>query len=205
MDRRHREVLQHASDPRLHGARVVARRERPHPRVEELDRLNAGLDLREQVRTRDGRERVHERRPRLGFVVHQRLRARVVPRGSALDEVAREREGRAGEPDQRDPQLLAEQADRLERERFVHLGFEGAEPSHTARVADRSSTGPRPGSIEPAPIPAADHDVRTIRGVEGIRRSWRVSSTASSGARWSRGCRGPTQLGTRAGIGRPGA
>jgi hypothetical protein len=102
--------------------------------------------------------------------VHQGLRARVVPRGSALDEVAREREGRAGEPDQRDPQLLAEQADRLEGERFVHLGFEGAEPSHTARVADRvlhhrAETGFDPNRH--ADRRERDHDVREHdRGVE---------------------------------------
>ena len=137
VDRGHREVREHPRRPRLHRPLVVARRERPRPRVEQLHRLCTGLDLREQVGARDRRERIHQRRPRGGVVVHQRLRPDVVARRAALDQVARERERRAGEPDQRDRELLAQEADRLGDVGLVHVGLERAEPRDAGRVPDR--------------------------------------------------------------------
>jgi hypothetical protein len=61
----------------------------------------------------------------------------VIARRAALDEVTREGERRAGEPDQWDPELLAEEADRLGHVRLVHVGFERPEPGDARRVSDR--------------------------------------------------------------------
>ena len=137
VDRRDRQIVEDPTDPRQHRSPVVVGGERPDPRVEQLHGLRAGLGLREQVRARDLRERVHEGGPGLGFAVHQGLRLGVVARGTALDEVARERERRAGEPDERDVELLAEEPDRLEGVRLVRLGLERPETAEALRVPDR--------------------------------------------------------------------
>ena len=145
VDRRDREFLEHRADPRLHGALVVAGFECPHPAVEQLHDLDAGLDLRQQVRPDDAGERVHQHDPRLRLAEHQRLRPRVVARRPTLDEVARQGVRRAGEPDQRDRQLLAQEPDRLEEVGLVGLRLEGSENRDPGSVADRL-VDDRPGA-----------------------------------------------------------
>ena len=102
--------------------------------------------------------------------MHERLRPRVVARRTALDQVAREGERRAGEPDQRHVQLLPQQTDRLEQVRLVDLRFERAEPIEVARGADGLvDDGPRPGLDANADPDRRerDHDVAEHdRGVE---------------------------------------
>src|SRR5262245_50516976 len=137
VDRRDREVLQHRAGPRLHRRLIVIWAQGPGPRVEQLHDLRAGLDLREQVRAGDLRQRAHQRCPRGRGLEHHRLRPRVVARRTALDQVAGERERSAGEPDQRHVELLAEEPDRLERVGLVGLGFELAKTRYTGLVADR--------------------------------------------------------------------
>ena len=112
-------------------------RERTDPRVEDLQRLRARLDLRPEVRHDDRDERLHQRVPHRGFAEHQGLRALVRPRWAALDQVARQRERRAGEPDQRHLELLTQQPDRLEHVRDVRLRLERPQPRDVGERADR--------------------------------------------------------------------
>ena len=93
--------VEQAAHPRQRrGARSrAARARRPRSRT-------PGAPPRRPRPGRRGRRRrldeaVHERGPRRGLGVHQPLRAHEVARRAALDEVAGERERRAGEPDQR--------------------------------------------------------------------------------------------------------
>src|SRR5690606_39540440 len=99
--------------------------QRADPRIEELDGLRAGSDLRAKVAPHDHGERAQERVPELRLAVHQALRARVERALAALDEVARQRERRSGEADERrlPVELPAQEADRLEHvpERLFRL------------------------------------------------------------------------------------
>ena len=91
-------------------------------------------------------------------------------RRPALHQVARQRERRTGEPDQRHGELLAQQPDRLEHLGHVLLGLERAEPREVVgdadgRVDDRTAAG-----LDPHVDPHAGerhHDVAEHdRGVE---------------------------------------
>ena len=81
---------------------VVLGRERPDPRVEDLDGLGARFDLRHDEGADHLGQAVAQPVPRLGVAVHQRLGPGEVARGPALDGVRRQRERRAGEADERD-------------------------------------------------------------------------------------------------------
>ena len=120
-------------DPPRVGQRelaVVARRERAHPRVEDLHGLGSRLDLGEQVIGDDGGEGVREPVPRLGLAVHQGLGSRVVARRAALDGVRGEGEGGPREPDEGHAagELHAQQADGVEHVAESLAGFEDPEP-----------------------------------------------------------------------------
>ena len=125
-----------------------------------------------------------------GSPEHQRLRPLVVPRRAALDQVARQRERRAGEPDQRHVELLAQQR--------------GSPRAHAARPASGSSgrsratsVGVRIGLVDdraarrarsaPATPTAASGtmmSLNTIAASSAIRRSGcSVISTTCSGCR----------------------
>ena len=84
-----------------HGALVVARSDVADPAVEELHGLRAGVDLRLEVGDGGVGELGQQQVPRLGLAPHERLAVLVVARAVALDRVARERERRAGEADER--------------------------------------------------------------------------------------------------------
>ena len=75
-----------------------------------------------------------------GLAVHERLRARVVARRAALDEVAGERERRAREADDagRAVELAPDEADRLERERTPRAGVERPQSGDVGRRSDRA-------------------------------------------------------------------
>ena len=75
---------------------------RADPRVEDLDRLGAGLDLRDDEPADDLGEPVAQPVPGLRVPVHQRLGTGEVARRPAFDGVGRQSERRAGEADQRD-------------------------------------------------------------------------------------------------------
>ena len=80
---------------------VVARGQRADPGVEELDGARAGQDLLAEELARDRGQLLQQRVPHVGSAVHQRLGVGVVAARTALDEVGRERERRAGEADER--------------------------------------------------------------------------------------------------------
>ena len=76
--------------------------------------------------------------PRL--VAHEALGAEELPRRTALDEVGREREGRAGEADQGHAvgERLLDEPHRLEDERHRLVHRHGSEPLHVFRAPDRT-------------------------------------------------------------------
>ena len=90
MNRRDVGRLQGGED--LRGVRagelaVVLGRQRADPRVEDLDRLGARFDLRDDERADHLGQPVAQPVPRLGVAVHQRLGAGEVARWPALDGV----------------------------------------------------------------------------------------------------------------------
>src|SRR5207247_266737 len=88
----------------------------PRPAVEDLNRLNACLDLLPQKRADPIDESTHQLMPRVRVRRHERLRRGEVLRGPPFDEVARHREGRPRESNERDPGLGPQTANRLEDE-----------------------------------------------------------------------------------------
>ena len=119
MNRRHAERLDRVEQPacvRQDEFAIVGGIQRADPRVEYLHRVDAGLDLRDQVVGNHLGQAVAEAVPRRGCAVHQCLRMRKIARVSSLDRVGCQRERRPGKPDQRRarPQLLLDLADCLE-------------------------------------------------------------------------------------------
>ena len=109
--------LQHPARVRRGELVVVPRAEDAGPGVEELDHVGAGVDLRRDVGGEALGEALEQRVPDLGLAVHQLLGGEEVAAAATLDEVARDRERRAAEADQRllRGQLPANEADGLER------------------------------------------------------------------------------------------
>ena len=91
---------------RQHVLRVVGRRQRAHPRVEELHGLRPRGDLPVEVVGRHVGEPGEEGVPRRALLAHEALRGEELARGPALDQVRGERERRPREADER--HLLAE-------------------------------------------------------------------------------------------------
>ena len=192
VDRRDAEVRQAVEQPahvREHRSLVRVRTERADPRVEHLQRLRARLDLRAEVRQHDRDERIHQRVPHRGLAEHQRLRALVRPRRAALDQVARQRERRAGEPEQRHLQLLAQQPDRLQhvRARRLRARADGARATSASVRMGSSTTGPTPGSIRTGTPTAASGTMMSLNRIAAstaIRRSGCIVISATrSGCR----------------------
>ena len=110
-------LREHASRVRQHRAGVIVGGQRTRPRIEQLDHIDAGIDLRAQVTAENVREDRHEPIPQQRIAEEESLRAREVTRGPALDEVRGERERRTREADQRD----------LHRQRASQLADRGEE------------------------------------------------------------------------------
>ena len=128
---------QHPRAVRLDVRPVVGRRQRADPGVEQLHGARPGVDLHPQERQRDRGEPVEQLRPQLGLAVHQRLGAGVVLARAALDEVAGQRERRAGEADERRRAELAdERAHRLGDVRDV-VGRQRGQPVEVGGGAER--------------------------------------------------------------------
>ena len=104
---------------------------------------------------------VEQRRPELGLAVHQRLGRGVVLARAALDEVAGQRERRAGEADQRRRAELGDQrADGLGDVRDVARASAPAAGRGRPRCGTaRATTGPTPGTMSRStPIGLERHD-----------------------------------------------
>ena len=71
------------------------------PRVEELDDARTSADLRLEERCGEVADGIRELEPRLRVAHHRGARAQVILRGAALDDVRGDREGCAGEADER--------------------------------------------------------------------------------------------------------
>ena len=131
--------LEHRSAVRQHELLVVGQRQRAGPRVEQLDRRGAGLDLHLQELAGDVGQPAEQRVPQLGLAVHERLGAGVVLRRAALDQVARQRERRAGEADQRRRAELGRPACARPRVTYGHVA--GLERRAAGRGRPRSRIG----------------------------------------------------------------
>ncbi len=93
--------VEHPGAVRQHVLAVVGQRQRARPGVEQLDRVDPGVQLGTQETDGDVGQRGHQRMPGAGLAEHHRLGAFVVAARAALHQVGRQRERRAGEPDQR--------------------------------------------------------------------------------------------------------
>ena len=145
VDSGHAEVLQAGEDLAGGGqdvAPVVGGAEHAGPRVEQLDGVGPGLDLGPQRRQHDAGQRVEQRRPELGLGVHERLGGGVVL--GRADQVGGQGERPAGEADEGDVELAAEDADRLQHVGDVGLGLQRAQPVEVGGGAERLGDD-RPG------------------------------------------------------------
>ncbi len=117
---------------------VVRRGQRPRPRIEQLHRTGTGPHLGTQVRGDDVGQLLHQAVPRRLVAVHQGLGVLVVLRRPTLDQVRRDREGRAGEPDQGDrTQFAGKDADGLEHEGGVLVRLDRSQSVDVGHGADR--------------------------------------------------------------------
>ena len=82
---------------------VVAGIQRADPRVEYLDRVDAGFNLRDEVVGHQIREQPAEAMPRVGRAVHQRLGLGEAVGVTAFDRIRGERERRSRKADERHP------------------------------------------------------------------------------------------------------
>jgi hypothetical protein len=140
VDPRHPEVGhagEHLAARRHDVLFVVGRGQRAGPRVEQLDGRRACFHLRPQAGDGEVGQAVEQVGPQGRVAVHQRLRPPVRARRLALDEVARNRERRAREADQRDRELAHELAHGLGHVWRVGVGFERAEAVEVGLVAER--------------------------------------------------------------------
>ena len=133
-----RDVAYHFARVRQDVLAVVVGGEGADPRVEKLDGLRAGLDLRVEVSGKRARDARHQRVPRAGVCVHQALGVDVVFGAAALADVGGEREGCAAEADERE--VWAQFAPR-DADGFVDVierrhVFDFAHAVYVPRVAD---------------------------------------------------------------------
>jgi len=110
------------------------------------------------------------------LLVHQTLRLDVVARRTALDEIAGDGEGCAGEPDQRDRQFSTEDPDGFLHPRDVLIWLKLAESIEIGPAAERFiDDGTHPGLNLDTEADGSDwnHDVRIQdRGVHAIATDW---------------------------------
>ena len=142
VDARHA-ALTHRVDQVLHArqrkttiARLV---EDAGPRIEDLDRLHAGIDLQPQVVRHRDVELFEERFERRGLAIHQPLDRAEAFLALALHQVGGNGERRAAEANQRRAavELAAQQADRIGHERHRLRGRTGLEAIDLRARADR--------------------------------------------------------------------
>jgi DNA helicase IV len=149
-DPERRESVEDAPAGWQHMRLVFVGAEGAGPAVEYLDGGRAGRDLGDEARQRQVGEAVEQLSPQHRLAVHQRLGLHVITRRAALDEVGRDGERRAGEADQRDGELAAEEPDRVDDVGHVHVGFE---------VTQAGQIGGRPERLgEHRPDPGRDLD-----------------------------------------------
>ncbi len=126
---------------------VVGLGQRAGPRVEQLDRPGAGVDLHVQERAGDGGQPAGKVVPEVGPAQHEGLRAGEGAGRAALDQVARQGERRPGEADQRrTPEFGDEQPARPPRW--------ARRPRRPARRSASIWPWVRIGSAKTGPVPA---------------------------------------------------
>ena len=139
------ERVERAARVRRHATLVVVARERARPRVEELHDARAGLDLRPDEGAGDVGAPVEQRRPGVRVGAHERAGAELLLRRAALDEVARERVGRAAEADERRGAELGHDDAHGLRDRGERLGLERGAASGRRMPSGSAHRAPGPG------------------------------------------------------------
>lgn len=107
------------------------------PRIEHLDGVDAGIDLRHEIIGHHAGESIGEAMPGGRIAVHQTLRERTVVRVAAFYRVRRQGEGGARESNQGDSarELMLDQSNRIQGE---GQGFSGIGRSHRLDILCRS-------------------------------------------------------------------
>ncbi len=139
VDAGHVEVGQPGEDATAGGQHrppVVVGGQGPRPRVEDLHGDGTRCHLGPERREGDVGQSVEEASPHARVRVHEGLGTGLGLRRPALDQVAGQREGGAGEPDEGDVGLLGHQAHGVEDGGDVGLGLEGSEPAEVLRAAE---------------------------------------------------------------------
>ena len=153
-------------------ALVVRARQRAGPRVEQLDRGGAGVDLHAQEPRGDVGDRVQQGGEQPGVAVHHRLRGRVVPARPALDEVAGQRERRPGEAEQgRGTQRVAGEPDGLGEEPEVGRREGGERVDVGGRADGRAHDGAGAGDdvdVDPGRVQRHDDVAVEHGGVDAV-------------------------------------
>ena len=103
---RHRDTAvgqrgEHPCAVRQHVPAVVGQRQHAGPRIEHLNRVHPGVELNPQERDGEVGQLLHQRVPARRFGQHHRLRPGVIAAWATFDQIGRQGERRAGEPDQR--------------------------------------------------------------------------------------------------------
>ena len=122
---------------RLGESLVVATAERPGPRVEQLERRGAGIELAGDGRNGVVGETAHQLVPGHLVGVHQGLGVLVGATRPTFDQVAGHGERCPGEGQDRDAQLAGEDLDGLDHVWRVDLGLEHTHPLQVVRRAER--------------------------------------------------------------------
>ncbi len=138
VDARH--VRDGGQDPgavRLHVAAVVGGGQGADPGVEQLHGAGPGVDLHPQEGLGDDGQPLHQPGPQLRVAVHEGLGAALVLARPALDQVAGQGEGGAGEADERRRAELGDQAAHALGDVGDVLGRERGQPVEVGRGADR--------------------------------------------------------------------
>ena len=139
VDARHPRRAQRVEDgPRVarHPGLVVLERKRADPGVEELNRLGAGGHLRLEVAGHRGSKLAQQLVKGLWLGEHERLDLVECARGTALDQVAGQREWRAGEADDGNGRLGDHLANRGDDLRRSLLPIRHSQPVDVARAVD---------------------------------------------------------------------
>ena len=94
------ESVENQAHVRLHIFPVILGAQASHPTVEQLHRLRAGLNLVTEIAADDPCQLIHQAMPDGRLPIHQTFGFNIVAGSAAFDRIARQRERRAGKPDQ---------------------------------------------------------------------------------------------------------
>src|SRR5215471_4013280 len=188
MNRRYaewRDALEDTPGVRQDEFAIVLGVQHADPRVEYLDRIDAGLDLRGEVLASDIRQQIAEAVPRGRVAVHQRFRVGEGIRVAAFDRVRRKRKRRARESDER--YAAAKLALNLpDGRKHVRQRLARFEPPHRGQIAFRAQ---RPLDRRPLALHEVERDPHGRERQQQIGKQNRgVDFDAANGLKCDRSC-----------------